>query len=234
MAQNGEVSPETAPRELQHDWRIEEREYQRQEQRRGRRHAYESLNPSRTALTVIDMVPFFVSENPYCRGVIAPINTVANALRGAGGIVVWVLPGAGEGPTTWAREFYGEQVAAGFNASGGQGPLPDRVDRRLEVQPEDLVVEKTASSAFFPGRSELPALLDSAGVDTVLIAGTVTNVCCESSARDAATLGYRVIFLADANAARRDLDHNATLHTIYRTFGDVRPTSEVLDLIHGD
>ena len=39
--------------------------------------------------------------------------------------------------------------------------------------------------------------------------------------------------VADANAARRDEDHNATLYTIYRTFGDVRPTFEVLELIAG-
>ena len=69
------------------------------------------------------------------------------------------------------------------------------------------------------------------GVDTVLITGTVTNVCCESSARDAATLGLRVILVADANAARRDQDHNATLHTIYRSFGDVRSTSDLLEMI---
>jgi hypothetical protein len=37
--------------------------------------------------------------------------------------------------------------------------------------------------------------------------------------------------VADANAALRDLDHNATLHTVYRAFGDVRPTDEVLALI---
>lgn len=37
--------------------------------------------------------------------------------------------------------------------------------------------------------------------------------------------------VADANAARRDQDLNATLHTVYRTFGDVRPTSEVLALL---
>jgi ureidoacrylate peracid hydrolase len=58
-------------------------------------------------------------------------------------------------------------------------------------------------------------------------------VCCESSARDAACLGYRVIMIADANAARRDEDHNASLYTIYRTFGDVRATDDVLRLIHG-
>jgi nicotinamidase-related amidase len=98
----------------------------------------------------------------------------------------------------------------------------------------DLLVEKTAASAFFPGRCPQPALLDARDITTVLITGTVTNVCCESSARDASTLGYRVIMVADANAARRDQDHNATLYTIYRTFGDVRSTADVLRMIGSD
>ncbi|MEE6179440.1 hypothetical protein [Mycobacterium sp. 050134] len=45
-------------------------------------------------------------------------------------------------------------------------------------------------------------------------------------------LRYRVIMVADANAARRDEDHKATLYTIYRTFGDVRTTTDVIELIH--
>ena len=40
------------------------------------------------------------------------------------------------------------------------------------------------------------------GLDTLLIAGTVTNTCCESTARDASMLGYKVVMLSDANAAR--------------------------------
>ena len=99
------------------------------------------------------------------------------------------------------------------------------------MAPDDLVEEKAAASAFFPGRCELQARLEDRGIDTVVVAGTVANVCCESTARDAATLGHRVIMVADANAAVRDQDLNATLHTIYRSFGDVRPTSEVLALI---
>ncbi len=62
-----------------------------------------------------------------------------------------------------------------------------------------------------------------------------SDVCCESSARDAATSGLRVLMVADANAARRDLDHNSALHTVHRSFGDVRTTAEVLTPIgHGD
>lgn len=213
-----------------HSWRIEEREYLRHEARRGRRHAFESLEPERTALVVIDMVPFFVAENEYCRGIVRNINRAAGVLRSAGGTVAWVLPGPTE-RTPVEDEFLGAEIAELYRRSGGFGPLQDRLWPELEVGPEDLLVEKTAKSAFFPGRCALPGLLEARGVDTVLIAGTVTNVCCESSARDASTLGYRVIMLADANAARRDEDHNASLYTIYRTFGDVRPVDDVIELL---
>lgn len=95
----------------------------------------------------------------------------------------------------------------------------------------DLLAEKTAFSAFFLGNCPLPSLLVERGINTVLVTGTVTNVCCESSARDASTLGYRAIMVADANAAMRDQDHSATLHTIYRSFGDVRLVAEVIAMI---
>jgi nicotinamidase-related amidase len=213
-----------------HAWHIEEREYLRHEQRRGRRHAFERLWPERTALVVIDMVPFFVAEMEYGRGIVPNVNRLAGCLREAGGTVAWVLPGA-DGTSPRDLEFFGPEVAETYRASGGTGPLRERLWPELEVEEADLVVEKSAHSAFFPGRSPLPELLEGRGVDTVLIAGTVTNVCCESSARDASTLGYRVVFVADANAAPHDQVHNATLHTVYRSFGDVRPTHEVIDLI---
>jgi nicotinamidase-related amidase len=216
----------------QHQWRIDPREYARHEARRGRRFAFVSLVPTRTALVVIDMVPFFVSGNPYCRGIVPNIDHIADALRGAGGTVAWVLPAVGERSPV-LDEFFGPETAEAYRASGGTGPLPARLWPELVVRPGDVLVEKSAPSAFFPGRCRLPRLLEERGVDTVLISGTVTNVCCESSARDAATLGLRVILVADANAARRDQDHNATLHTIYRSFGDVRSTSDLLEMIQG-
>jgi nicotinamidase-related amidase len=216
---------------MTHDWRIAEREYQRQVSRRGRLHAFETLQPAATALVVVDMVPFFSNQNPYCRGIIPAINRLADALRVAGGVVAWVLPSSEARFPELARELHGPDGAEIYRTSGGNGPLPDRLCPELEHRPSDLFVEKTAASAFFPGRSPLPGLLAVRGVRTVIIAGTVTNICCESSARDASTTGYRVILAADANAARTDADHNATLHTFYRSFGDVRPTAEILGLI---
>lgn len=118
-------------------------------------------------------------------------------------------------PHDWTREFFGAEQASIYASSSGSGALHERVFQGLDVDVDaDIVVEKTASSAFFPGRCGLPDVLTERGIDTVLITGTVTNVCCESSARDAATLGYRVIMIADANTTVFDAWHNATLTTI--------------------
>lgn len=94
-----------------------------------------------------------------------------------------------------------------------------------------MIVEKSAPSAFFPGRCSLHDELLARKIDSILIAGTVANVCCESSVRDARTLGYRVVMLADADAAATDAMLNATLRTVYRSFGDVRPTAEIRGLL---
>jgi nicotinamidase-related amidase len=94
-----------------------------------------------------------------------------------------------------------------------------------------VFVEKSAASALFPGRCPLPEVLAARGIESVLVTGTVTSVCVESTARDASTLGYRVVLVADACADVSDAAHNATLRTVYRSFGDVRPTAEVLALL---
>ena len=214
-----------------HAWHIAEREYARHEARRGRRHAFATLTPTATALVVVDMVPFFLDQSAYCRGIVANINAVAAELRGAGGCVAWVLPAAEHRFPARAREFFGLEVAETYRLSGGEGALPARLGIGLAHRAEDLFVEKMGPSAFLPGASNLPALLAGRGIDTVLIAGTVTNVCCESSARDASGTGFRTIMLADGCAARTDAEHNATLHTFYRSFGDVRPCAEAIDLL---
>jgi nicotinamidase-related amidase len=216
--------------DVMHVWRIEPREYERQEARRGRRHAFEVLHPRRTALVVIDMVPFFVEQNEYARGIVPNIAQLAGVLRSAAGVVAWVLPGT-EAPLPARAEFLGPAIAETYRASAGTGPLRDRIWHQFDINDTDVIVEKTSASAFFPGHCELPERLERLGVDTVLVAGTVANVCCESSARDASALGYRVVMVADGNAAVRDQDLNATLHAVYRSFGDVRPTDELIRLL---
>jgi nicotinamidase-related amidase len=69
----------------------------------------------------------------------------------------------------------------------------------LKPQPGDLVVAKPRYSAFYG--TDLEAILRSKGIDTLIISGTVTNVCCESTTRDAFSRDDKVIFLSDGNAA---------------------------------
>ena len=136
-------------------WAIDEQQYRRHEERRGRRHAFERLNPRTAVLVVVDVIPFFVEPSPRCRAIVPIVNLLAHELRQAGGTVAWVVPGYVE-PSAKDREFYGDEVAEKYAQSGGDGRPVDRLWGGLEVESGDLVAEKTAASAFFPGRSELP------------------------------------------------------------------------------
>ncbi len=176
------------------------------------------------------MVVEIVAGNSNVRGIIRPVNETAALVRSLGGTVAWVVPTSGS-PSSLDQEFYGQEIAAAYSRSGGDGPLRDRLWHELSVATDDLILEKSAPSAFFPGRCDLHDELLARQTDSILVAGTVANVCCESSVRDARTLGYRVVMLADATAAATDDMLNATLRTVYRSFGDVRPTSEIRRLL---
>ncbi|MGN6612503.1 MAG: isochorismatase family protein [Angustibacter sp.] len=216
-----------------HDWFIEPREIDRHVSRRGRAHAYEHLDPRTTALVVVDLVPFFVDESAYVRGMVPTINRLATHLRAHGGTVAWVVPRT-QPPTPVTREFYGDRVAELYAGSGGEGPPRQRLWPGLDVDPTDVVADKSGPSAFFPGTCDLHDELTTRGITTLLVTGTVTNVCVESTVRDAAALDYRVVLVADACAAVRDQDHNATLHVVYRSFGDVRSAHDVIGLLDAD
>ena len=93
----------------------------------------------------------------------------------------------------------------------------------------DWTVVKKRYSSFLPGASDLAERLRAAGLNTVLIAGTMTNICC-----DAMMMGFRTIMISDANATVSDALHVASLMSFHSGFGDVRPTAEVLDLLGGE
>ena len=73
-------------------------------------------------------------------------------------------------------------------------------------------------------------MLRDRGLDTILVTGTVTNVCCESTARDAMMLNFRTVMVTDGNAAVTDEDHNASLAAFYLTFGDIMSTDMLIAL----
>lgn len=208
--------------------------------RRGKLHLFDSLEPRRTALVVIDMQKSFVepgapSAVSTAREIVPSINRLAAALRAAGGAVAWVQATyTRQGPGYWplffdymvTPELSGRILEALTDGNPGHG-----LWHELDVHEGDLRVRKNRYSAFFPGACELPQRLRERSIDTVLIAGTMTNVCCEASARDAMMDGFKTVVVSDANAARSDAEHIASLATILQFFGDVRTTNETIGLI---
>jgi ureidoacrylate peracid hydrolase len=204
--------------------------------RQGKLVSHDEIDAARAALVVIDMQNHFVAEGfpaevPLSREIVPTINHLARAMRAAGGQVVWVQTTA-----TGALEHWGNrhkymltpERAAERLASLHEDAEGFKLYAALEPLSVDLRVKKIKYSAFIAGSSDIDAQLKSRRIETVLIAGTATNVCCESSARDAMMLDYRVIMLSDANATWSDEEHAATLDNFMLFFGDVMTADEAI------
>jgi len=205
---------------------------------RGKLNRYDRLSGRNTALVVIDMqnaftLPGMPVEVPEARDIIPNVNKLAAATRSAGGKVVWVQMCL-EGQTEAWRVFFDGDPRHATLSELTPGARGFELHAGLDVRPEDLRVVKRRYSAFIQGSSDIDARLRDLGIDTVIIAGTLTNVCCESSARDAMMLNYRLVFVSDANAALSDAEHNATLGSILRVFGDIASTKETIALLAAD
>jgi len=200
--------------------------------RRGRLHAFETIDPRATALVVIDLDEATVHNDATLLGMISTVNALAQAVRRSGGVVAWVLSRMDVMPRHFSAILGQELSTRYFDHGHADGP-GTRIWHELQRQSGDVVAVKSGASAFFPGKCDLKPQLDSRGIDTILIAGTVTNICCESSARDAAELEYKVIMISDALAGQAHGLHEATLATFYRIFGDIRPSDEVIRLLTG-
>jgi isochorismate hydrolase len=128
---------------------------------------------------------------------------------------------------------------------------PDRMQRRYaamdvgqdgfefwhlnDIRTEDALLTKKRFSAFVHGSSDIERHLRERAIDTLLITGTATNVCCESSARDAMMLNFKVVMVSDGLATHTDEEHNACLSALYGQFTDVQTVDEVLQsLERGD
>ncbi len=203
----------------------------------GTVHPFARLDPRRTALVVVDMQNGFMRadiSHAYCdmaQHVVPAINKLAGALRTAGGQVVWIQNTFDSRvETEWSvmQDMVTPEARARRAAAMSDGTEGQKLWPGLDVHPVDQVVKKYRYSAFIQGSSALPDLLRAAGIDTVLITGTVTNVCCESSARDAMMLNFRTVMVSDGCAAVTDEEHAASLIAFHLQFGDVLTVEECI------
>lgn len=207
--------------------------------RRGRFHLFDTIEPKRTAFVVIDMQNTFCSpgapvEVPSSRGIVPHINRLARALRQRGGDVVWITSEATmrRGRSDWENffnTFVAEEVRERTILSLAPGSEGVQLWLELDAdRDQDLFIVKNRYSALASSSSQLERVFRSRGTEYVLIGGTKTNVCCETTARNAFDLDFKVVMVSDCNAALSDREHLATLETVIQQFGDVLTADEVI------
>jgi ureidoacrylate peracid hydrolase len=207
---------------------------------RGKEQVYDNLDPRKTALLVVDMQNAFMMPgvaHAYCahaESIVPNVNRLAQAMRETGATVVWIKTTFGEQSlVSWpvlhdmaGPERTPRRIAALADGSKGHEFWPG-----LDMRPSDLIVNKDRYSAFIQGSSNIAEVLKGRGIDTVVVTGTVTNVCCESTARDAMMTNFKTIMVTDANASHTDEEHNASLVAFYLSFGDIMSTDYLISCL---
>lgn len=221
---------------MTHSLGVSEHIKERMRRLRGDLRIYKDLDPDTTALVVIDMQAAFlepggVIEVPSSRGIVANVNRIAAGCRELGMPVIWIRSMHPTGAADW-RHFFDhfvhpdrrERAAA---AMSNDAP-PSRFYHEMDVRDSDYIVIKNRYSCLIPGSSSLERLVRSLGRDTLVLAGTKTDICVESTARDAMMLDFRVVVLSDATSTLSDEEHQAALNVLVQEFADVLTVDEVL------
>jgi nicotinamidase-related amidase len=197
------------------------------------------LSPDSTALVVVDMQNDFVRtgaplEVPDARATIPAQRRLLDAFRAAGRPVVFTRFIAGPKRTlmwTWSPVIAPPTCCCwpGFRRSYGDahGELDcTAVIDELAPLPGEPQIEKYGYSGFH--RTNLTDVLRARGADTVVITGTVTQICVEDTARGAFHEGFRTVVVADAVSSFDPELHGATLRNIEMKFGRVLSADDVL------
>ena len=156
-----------------------------------------AIVPERTALVNVDMQNCFVQGSPFSApdGLVVQdrINRLAAACRAAGILVIHashvLRP---DGSNTGVLGEIAPMVRQGIINQGSESAA---LHKGLVVDARDILLEKPRFGAFHG--TDLELILRARGIDTIIITGIATNVCCETTAREAAVRDFRVFFLRD-------------------------------------
>jgi nicotinamidase-related amidase len=197
-----------------------------------------TIDPSRTALINVDMQRCFVESSPLAASgglaLTQRINTVAKRCRDSGVMIVHtrsLVRSDGSNLGVMGHlvpPFIIQLIADGADSAQLHDAL--RVDRG------DIILNKPRYGAFHA--TDLDLLLRARGIDTVIISGIATNICCDTTAREASQHGYRVVFLSDGTAtmdmggvSAADLQR-VTCVSMAQVFGKVYSTDEVIGALN--
>lgn len=204
------------------------------------------LNPSETALIVVDMQNAYASPGGYldiagfdiggAAAVIDRIALLVEAARAAGVIVVYLQNGwdadyveaGGPGSPNWWKSNALKTMRDKPELQGtllAKGAWDYQLVDRLTPQPGDIVIEKPRYSAFY--NTSLDSTLRARGIKTLAFCGIATNVCVESTLRDGFFLEYFGVLLEDAtHQAGPAFLQEATVYNVEKFFGWVSNSAD--------
>ncbi len=184
-----------------------------------------SLNPATAALLVIDLQNYFVEPTshsflPAVSAVLPNVQKLIAVFRQFKRPVIYTThvhkpDGSDAGIMGW---WWGDMIREGHTEA--------EIHASIAPRPDERIIKKHRYSAFY--NTDLETVLRCAKIEDLVICGVMTNLCCESTARDAYFRDYRVFFLADATATVCEEMHLATLINLSYGFAHVGRTEEIL------
>jgi ureidoacrylate peracid hydrolase len=206
----------------------------------------------KSALIVVDMQNAFASKKGMldlagvdisgAPRVVRSIQDVVRSARGAGIPIVFLQMGyrpdlsdsGGPASPNWHKELGIRMMNCQPELKGKLVTIGgwdfDIVDE-LKPRAEDLVIVKTRYSGF--ARTRLDEELRRRGVTHLFFTGIATNVCVESTLRDAFFLDYWPLLIADATMGSDPDSHDASIRNIERFFGWTIPAAEFVQHAEG-
>lgn len=213
--------------------------------------------PARTALVIVDMQymdadpayglgrVFAAADPPRAayyfrrvREVVIPnIGRLLGAFRSRGLRVIYltlgpVLEDGSDLSPSFRQRYRLEEERLGFRVTYPQGTRGHSILEEIAPRQDELVINKTANSAF--NASDIDRVLRNLDVRTLIVAGVGTDVCVETTARDAVDRGYGCVIVDDACATLDEESHDAALLAFAKWFGQVASTAEILSVIAAD
>ncbi len=161
------------------------------------------VEPTHAALLVIDMQNYF---HQIIQPVLKNLSKVVQSCRQKEVPIIFTQHGHTDPPSDGGvlGEWWGEVILHGTN---DWKFIPE-----IKIEAKDIILPKKRYSAFF--QTELDLILRSKGIQNLIITGVMTNLCCETTARDAFMRDYKVFFLIDGTATGKEEHHLAALKNL--------------------
>ena len=182
------------------------------------------FQPKNSALLIIDMQEFFINKKshaylPAAETIIPNINSIIDAYRKKGFLIIFTLHAlkSNEKPGIMGRWWK--------DVPRLDSPL-SRIYSSIYWKKNDITLQKSRYSAFIG--TNLDKILKDMKIDTLVITGIMTHLCCESTARDAFMKDYEVYFVIDATASYNETLHVSALITLTNGFAMPVITDNIL------